>query len=112
MIVQMSQFVHIGFNQLHRVDLAAVQQAIELESKDWMRYSENCYIVWTDVPLAQIAGRLLTIPGMNDNSFFVAGLNMEDTFGWLPAWAWEWMWRDRSTQPFCFLPPVPPISPY
>ena len=111
MIVRETRFVHIAFNDAKGVDLAAVQQAIELESKDWLRYAYNCYISWTDAPLAQLAGRLLAIPGMSDNSFFIVSLAVQDSFGWLPQWAWDWLRKDRTDQ-LAYLPSPPPVPPF
>jgi hypothetical protein len=68
--------------------------------------------VWTEIPLAEIGGVLLAIPGMSDNSFIVIALNVSDSFGYLPKWVWEWLRKDRTGRSSLKPPPVPPSLPF
>lgn len=106
------RYVHVALNYMQAVDWQAVQQAIDLEAIDWMRYAPNCYVLWTESELATIAGRLLTVPGMQANYFFICKIDIHDGFGWLPQWVWNWLRQNRTEHGFYLPPPplVPPIS--
>jgi hypothetical protein len=95
---QLPCYYHIGFTLPAGVDPNAIQEAIDDKVIDWLRYSANCYIVWSAVDAATLAGTILSVSGMSKTHFLVMRIDMSDGFGWLPAWIWEWLHRDRTTQ--------------
>jgi len=107
----MAAYYHIGIKMPDGVDFRQVQEAIDSKSLDWVRYSPNSYIVWMEVPPAEMCGALLSVSGMNTGYFLVIKLDMSDGFGWLPSWVWEWLHKDRSDLPPSAAPFIRPALP-
>jgi hypothetical protein len=103
----MERFLHISFT--FNEGLPKVQ---ELEpifnalAPDWLRYSFNCWIVWTSRPASDFFYSLKPAIGQSD-SFLIVKLDMTDRNGWQPSWVWEWMDRKRQLGP----PPPPALPP-
>lgn len=72
---------------------------------DWLRYSVNCWIVWSARPASDFLYALKPSLGQND-SVLIVGMNMADRNGWQPKWIWDWL--DRKQQ---LGPPQPPVPP-
>jgi hypothetical protein len=111
MTINVPAYYHVGFTLPAEVPAQAVQDAIEQKCIDWLRYATNCYVVWTNVEAATLAGSILSVPGMSHTYFFIIKLDMSDGFGWLPQWIWEWLNRDRTTQLPLFTFPTLPMPP-
>ncbi|TAN23991.1 MAG: hypothetical protein EPN33_04005 [Acidobacteria bacterium] len=108
----MPRYYHISYILPPTVDPKAVESAINQQSLDWLRYTGNCYVVWTDADASMLAGALMTVPGMSAGNFMVFKMDMRaDSFGYLPNWIWEWLQKDRTVNPFesWKLPPPPPF---
>lgn len=103
----MNRFLHIGltFNE----GLPKVQELEPLFNAlapDWIRYSSNCWIVWTSRPASDFMYALKNVIGQSD-SFLIVKLDMSDRNGWQPQWIWEWMDKKRTLGP----PPSPALPP-
>jgi hypothetical protein len=72
---------------------------------DWLRYSFNCWIVWTSRPASDFLYTLKPIIGQSD-SVLIVKLDMSERNGWEPLWVWEWMDKKRQLGP-----PPPPAPP-
>jgi hypothetical protein len=90
---------------------AAVDQAIEAEAFDWLRYSYSCYLVWTPSDAETICRKILRVPGMESSWLFICAIDVSDGFGFLPTAAWEWIRRDRGNGPLSTWTPPPPDPP-
>jgi len=100
------RYLHVGLRFQTNVELArAIDAVLDSESFDWMRYSFHNYILWSPSDAETICRKLLRVPGMEGANVFVCALNLNDGFGYLPAWAWEWIRRDRGYGSLAFWTP-------
>jgi hypothetical protein len=84
-----SRFVHISFafNGVPKMrDLEPAMTAVG----DWVRYSQLCWIVWTDKPLAQIY-LILQHHVDVDDQLLIADVDPRLMFGRLSPWIWQWV---------------------
>jgi hypothetical protein len=103
----MNRFLHIGFT--FNEGLPKVQELEPLFNAlapDWIRYSPNCWIVWTARPASDFMYALKNVVGQTD-SFLIVKIDMSDRNGWQPLWVWEWMDKKRNLGP----PPPPALPP-
>lgn len=109
------RFLHIGYySPAPGVNVAAVDKAVESEVLDWLRYAQNCYLVWTASNTEMVCRTVSRVPGVIN--VFVTAVSLEDAFANLPSWAWEWLQRDRgygtlqvyNTEPIVSPPMLPP----
>jgi hypothetical protein len=99
----MNRFLHISltFNE----GLPKVQELEPLFNAlapDWLRYSFNCWIVWTARPASDFLYALKAAIAPTD-SVLIVKLDLSDRTGWQPQWIWDWMDRKRELGP----PPLP-----
>ncbi len=65
-------------------------------AKDWYRYANNCWIIYTTRSADTWYKRISEIPGMkNHTSFFIAELNLGNRAGWLSSRVWKWLDKER-----------------
>jgi len=93
------RFLHVGlsYSSPTKTVLGALDDAIESEVFDWLRYSFSCYLVWSSSDPETICRKILRVPGMEGASVLVCALDMTDGFGYLPPMAWEWLKQDRGS---------------
>jgi hypothetical protein len=102
----MNRFLHISFT--FNEGLPKVQELEPLFNAlapDWLRYSFNCWIVWTARPASDFLYALKTVIGPSDY-VLITKLDFSDRTGWQPKWIWDWMDRKRQLGP-----PPPPAWP-
>jgi hypothetical protein len=90
------RFIHVGISYSASVDISLVDQVIESEAWDWIRYSWFCYVLWTTSDTETICRKILRIPGLENSSVFAIALDMNDGFGNLPPAMWDWLRKDRG----------------
>jgi hypothetical protein len=90
------RFLHVGINYSAQVDIGSVDKAIESEAWDWFRYSLFCYVVWTTSDAETVTRKILRVPGLENSTVLVWGLDLTDGFGSLPSEMWDWLKRDRG----------------
>jgi hypothetical protein len=102
----MDRFLHISFT--FNDGLPKVQElepVFNYMAPDWLRYSQNCWIVWTARPASDFLYGLKPLIGASD-SMLIVKLDMDDRNGWQPKWVLDWMDRKRQLGP-----PPPPANP-
>jgi hypothetical protein len=75
----------------------AHRQAIEAilsDVGDWLRYTENCWIVYGSGPILGWAQRLRAVPGLQAGSILIVDIGLEFS-GYLTPEAWEWVRKYR-----------------
>ncbi len=104
----MNKFLHISFTFNEGVPKAReLEPLFNALAPDWMRYSPNCWIVWTARPASDFLYAIKPMIGASDSILIVA-LDLSERNGWQPQWVWEWMDRKRELGPPP--PPAPPPS--
>jgi len=93
----MYRFIHIGlmFPGIPKVnDLEPVFHAM---GDEWIRYSQCCWIMWTDKSLVDVYDRLH--PYLNDDDqILIAPIDMSQCLGSLSPWVWDWIQRHCEDQ--------------
>jgi len=64
---------------------------------DWLKYSANCWIVYTTETPESLYQKLLTIPGMREPSILIVEFDMSPNkrSGQFPKWIWDWFSKSR-----------------
>jgi hypothetical protein len=65
---------------------------------DWYRYGAQNYVLWTDLPLADLAPDIVALPGYSNVYIFVSELPMTTSDacnGLMPHRFWEWLQKPR-----------------
>lgn len=103
----MNRFIHISFT--FNEGFPKVQELEPLFNglaPDWIRYSQNCWIVWTARPASDFFYAIKPLIGATD-SFLITKLDLSERNGWQPQWVWDWMDKKRTLGP----PPPPALPP-
>ena len=88
------QYLHIAFHSVGQPLIKELEPVFGNLAEDWIRYSGNCWIVWTsNDPNAWHAALK---PHMRpDDQFLILGLKNGIAVGWLPQWIWDWINKPR-----------------
>ena len=93
------RFLHIGcmfpiLPKTHAVDLV-----LNLTGDEWIRYSVNNWIIWTE-KLAPEIDSLVRQQLAPDDQILIFALNADDRAGFAAPWIWEWLdARKKSLAP-------------
>lgn len=113
----MNKFYHVGCNFAGLPKTADVDGTLNKTiGADWLRYTQNCWIIWT----AKNPGEILNVfaPHISlADSVFIAAMDMTDRHGYLPPWCWQWIDSKMGRVPppdlgsllLAYKPP-PPVS--
>jgi hypothetical protein len=92
------RFIHVGFKW------SGPPKTKELESifgkaLDWLRYTPNCWILYTKIDPGAWYQRIK--PHLDDGDYvLIAELNLTDVgdnySGYQPKWIWEWIKKHRE----------------
>lgn len=102
----MNRFIHISFTFNEGVPkVQELEPLFNALAPDWIRYSPNCWIVWTARPASDFFYSIKPMIGATD-AFLIAKLDVSERNGWQPQWIWDWMDKKRTLGP-----PPPPAPP-
>lgn len=82
------RWVHISFSWPGETNTERFE-AVFSKAKYWMRYSRNCWMIYTGVDLDTWRDRVRNIPGMEKQNIFLLEFDAEDVSGYLSEWIWE-----------------------
>lgn len=85
----MPRFLHVGFNFAGQPKVKELEAAFSATG-DWLRYSQNCWLIWTERTASDTFNALKPYLA-NDDQFLILEVNMNERNGWLPEWLWNWM---------------------
>ena len=86
MVAKMSnEYLHIAFHNINPSDYQRFENIINDRemAQDWLRYSGNCWIVWTDKKAMVWEEKFLPVL-KKDEQFLILGLRNGSTVGFLP----------------------------
>lgn len=63
---------------------------------DWIRYTKNCWIVYTTSNAKRWYERLGNFTQEHKGRLFITRLDVSDRHGWMPSNLWEWLRKDRT----------------
>lgn len=103
-------YVHISFHLAGIDALTAshfIQPIINL-AEDWLKYAENCWIVWGDLTATEWYQKFSPIEALKPCSILVVSMERWNVTGQLPQWAWDWLNKNRGYVPSGGI--LPPLS--
>jgi hypothetical protein len=62
---------------------------------DWIRYDENCYVVYSNSTIRQLNMRFRPLVEP-DGRLFICELNIENRNGWMAKSFWSWIRKERQ----------------
>lgn len=97
------RILHLGVNWLTGyADIAKVDAALDQIAPDWLRYSPNTWLLYTDksaqIIFDQMRPNFIGIfsGGLTDQ-FMVSTLDIsQGVQGWMPQFVWDWINRPRD----------------
>jgi hypothetical protein len=104
------KYLHLSMMYPEALKLAAHNQVQHVvnQSEDWLRYADNCWLVWTSDTPEQLYAKLAAIPTLKDVYIFILEVNISRAYrsGQFPNWVWEWLDKDRGSMPALGLGPT------
>jgi hypothetical protein len=86
----MPRFVHVGFSFAGVPKMRDLEPVFSAIGDDWIRYSQNSWILWTDKSTPEIFWSIRPFIDANDQ-VMVASMVVDDIFGSMAPWVWNWM---------------------
>jgi|GEM_PF-2495903 hypothetical protein len=66
-------------------------------AKDWIRYSPNCWLIYTSKSAQEWHDKLFSLPGMKNNtSYFICAIDQNDRSGWIRKSVWDWINKHQT----------------
>lgn len=89
------RFVHVGFNFEDTTPPIKQLEATFDKAKDWIRYGNQCWILYTALDLDEWRDRIRRTKGLKDTvSFLVVEFDYHS--GYMSDFEWKWLQKDRS----------------
>jgi hypothetical protein len=92
----MSGFYYVHIATKPDITYAQVEAKMSL-AKDWYRFDEKSWIVYTTLSSAQKLYERLEPLVKPEGRIFVCRLNTKERQGWMGSDFWTWLKEDRST---------------
>ena len=93
-------FVLITFHyppQVSELEASHYIQPIVNTADDWIKYSSNCWIVWTSKTAHEWYLQFQGVDALKPCSILAVGVDLSanNRSGQLPKWVWEWIDKPR-----------------
>jgi hypothetical protein len=84
------RWIHVSFSWPIGTNATTERfEAVFKTAKYWMRYSRNCWLIYSGVDLEVWRDRIRKIAGMEKQSIFLVEFEAGDAAGYLPEWMWD-----------------------
>jgi hypothetical protein len=95
------RYIHITFHfppSLTSLEAQHRIQPVINTADDWLKYADNCWIVWSSLTPKDWYGKFALVPELKDCSIliFYVDLSPDKRFGQLPQWVWDWIQKIRA----------------
>jgi hypothetical protein len=87
------RWIHVSFSWPTGGDEKQFE-AVFNKAKDWLKYSRNCWLLYTALRVDTWSERVRAIPGMDKQNIFVHEIDPLQANGYLPDWMWEKLYSD------------------
>ena len=85
------RFYHVGINfRSGKVKSKELNPFFDLHSIDWLRYAENCWVIYTRESADKLTDALRPLLDRSDE-FVVLEVKIETHWGINQQWVWDWM---------------------
>jgi hypothetical protein len=91
------RFLHVSLTKPEKVTVDRLAETFN-GARDWARYSQGNWIVYTNRSVDYWRDRIHGIPGMENQNIFVCEFDQNNSSGYLPQWLWEWLNKERPDQ--------------
>lgn len=100
----MNRFIHLGINPVGNSGIAppanynAILEAyLNQVCPDWFRYASQNYVIWTNLDMQSLAGRILELPGLQNMYVFATVFTSGalSSNGLMPKQFWDWLHKVR-----------------
>jgi len=88
-----NRYLHVGFNWAGEAKITELKPIFD-KAIDWVRYSPNCWIIWTSSEPEKWYERLKPQLGSGDH-LFICAIDLSERQGWLPKTIWDWIKKER-----------------
>jgi hypothetical protein len=85
---QSARWVHISFSW-PTGGTTDQFEAVFKKSKDWLRYSRNCWLIYTALDEQVWRDRIRAVPGMDEQNIFLYEVDPTRAEGFLSEWIWK-----------------------
>lgn len=90
------RWIHVSFSWPTGGEQKQFEEVFN-KAADWIRYSRNCWLVYTGLDIEKWAERVRDIPGMGDQNIFVVdNVNVAGSSGFLSEWMWNKLYTKDS----------------
>jgi hypothetical protein len=90
----MKTFLHLTVSPSD-YDLRLLIQAKLDKAADWLRYSPECWLIYTSQPAKVWYERLTEISDIKERSLLVCEVNLSNRAGWIKQSVWDWIKKQR-----------------
>lgn len=90
----MKTFLHLTISPCDS-DLRSLIQAKLDKATDWLRYSPECWLIYTGQPAKVWYERLTEIAGVKERILFICEVDLSNRGGWIKQSAWDWIKKER-----------------
>jgi len=95
------KYIHISFHypeSLPELEATHHIQPIINEADDWIKYADNCWIVWSSKNPNDWYEKFKAIPRLKDCWILILKMDFtpDNRAGQLPQWVWDWVQKPRS----------------
>jgi hypothetical protein len=88
-----ARFVHVGFRFTGPAPIEALKQTFD-HALDWLRYSPNCWILYTSTEATTWRDRIRKVLRDAD-SFYLCEFDPKSATGYMHKFAWDWLKKHR-----------------
>lgn len=89
------KYFHIGFHFLNRIVDKELEQIFNKYADDWLKYSENCWVIYTKYSADDLLTVVRPYLTKRDNLLILEITQNQKLSGWLPRWIWDWLHKKR-----------------
>jgi hypothetical protein len=95
------KYLHISFHfppPLSELEATHHIQPIINTADDWLKYTGNCWIVWSSLGPKQWFEKFEAVPELIKCSILIVKLDLtpDNRAGQLPQWVWDWIQKTRT----------------
>lgn len=90
------KYFHIGFHFAELILARELEPIFYKYTEDWVRYTRNCWIVYTKYNPEELLNKLKPYLSDKDEVLILEIATGQDLKGWLPQWIWDWLYKPRN----------------
>ena len=88
------RWIHVSFSWPAGGDEEQFK-AVFNKAKDWLKYSRNCWLLYTGISTDTWSDRVRAVPGMENQNIFVYEIDPLEVDGYLSDWMWKKLYSEE-----------------